>query len=215
MFDPSFAPDPDAVARIRVAADGRAPAWAAGPGCEDMVGVVAGGRASSTSQPAALAGAVAALSNIFAALAGVRLAGRAPVRGRVRIAGRPPVRSFGAPRRDQRRDGGARRGRRGYCTGTGGPAKLDDTTECLAVPRAAVGRVIGKRGATIKGIERDSGCRVRVVDGDDDGDDAEVRVSHPDEARRAAALDAVLAIVERDQYRPPPSRGTRRPGRRT
>ena len=43
--------------------------------------------------------------------------------------------------------------------------------------------------------------------GDLDGDDAEVRVSHPDEARRAAALDAVLAIVERDQYRPPPSRG--------
>ena len=39
------------------------------------------------------------------------------------------------------------------------------------------------------------------------GGDAEVRVSHPDEARRAAALDAVLAIVERDQYRPPPSRG--------
>ena len=37
MFDPSFAPDPDAVARIRIAADGRAPAWAAGPGCEDMV----------------------------------------------------------------------------------------------------------------------------------------------------------------------------------
>ena len=36
MFDPSFAPDPDAVARIRIAADGRAPAWAAGPGCEDM-----------------------------------------------------------------------------------------------------------------------------------------------------------------------------------
>jgi predicted PilT family ATPase len=91
--------------------------------------------------------------------------------------------------------------------GPAGPAKMDDTTECLAVPRAAVGRVIGKRGATIKGIERDSGCRVRVVDGDDDGDDAEVRVSHPDEARRAAALDAVLAIVERDQYRPPPSRG--------
>ena len=33
--------------------------------------LVAGGRAASTSQPAALAGAVAALSNIFAALAGV------------------------------------------------------------------------------------------------------------------------------------------------
>ena len=61
------------------------------------------------------------------------------------------------------------------------------------MPRAAVGRVIGKRGATIKGIERDSGCRVRVVDGDDDGDDAEVRVSHPDEARRAAAEPAVAA----------------------
>ena len=43
--------------------------------------------------------------------------------------------------------------------GPAGPAKMDDTTECLAVPRAAVGRVIGKRGATIKGIERDSGCR--------------------------------------------------------
>ena len=98
--------------------------------------------------------------------------------------------------------------------GPAGPAKLDDTTECLAVPRAAVGRVIGKRGATIKGIERDSGCRVRVVDGDDDGDDAEVRVSHPDEARRAAALDAAghrrarpvpAAAVAREHGRPRPA----------
>ncbi len=180
MFDPSFAPDPDAVARIRIAADGRAPAWATGPGCEDMVDSSPEvERHRPRSRPHS--------PDVFS-----------PNRRSEALERLAAINDATAARVEAAAD---------IVLGPAGPAKLDDTTECLAVPRAAVGRVIGKRGATIKGIERDSGCRVRVVDGDDDGDDAEVRVSHPDEARRAAALDAVLAIVERDQYRPPPSRG--------
>ena len=207
MFDPSFAPDPDAVARIRIAADGRAPAWAAGPGCEDM-----------------------AESSPEMERHRPRSRPHSPERSPPSPVFSPHSPAFGSPGGRRSEDAFASPGGRrsealerlaaindataarveaaaDIVLGPAGPAKMDDTTECLAVPRAAVGRVIGKRGATIKGIERDSGCRVRVVDGDDDGDDAEVRVSHPDEARRAAALDAVLAIVERDQYRPPPSRG--------
>ena len=46
--------------------------------------------------------------------------------------------------------------------GPAGPAKLDDTTECLAVPRAAVGRVIGKGGSMIKLLQQDYRCNIQI-----------------------------------------------------
>jgi len=202
MFDPSFAPDPDAVARVRLAAEGRAPAWAAGPGCEDLV-------ASPERERRPCSPRTPPRSPAFAET------DRRPRSPAVHSPafGSPGGRSVEALERLAAiNDATAARveAAADMVLGPAGPAQLDAVTECLAVPRAAVGRVIGKRGATIKGIERDSGCRVRVVDGADDGD-AEVRVSHPDAERRSAALDAVLSIVERDNYGPPPSRSGGRP----
>ena len=81
---------------------------------------------------------------------------------------------------------------------------VDPDTEAMLVPRLAVGRVIGKKGATIRDIEVNSGARVSVdKDGDRTSDIVEVRVSHPDAANRAQAIEAITDIVSRCRYPPP------------
>ena len=129
MFDPSFAPDPDAVARIRIAADGRAPAWAAGPGCEDMVDSSPEvERHRPRSRPHSPERSPP--SPIFSPHSPDVFSPNRRSEALERLAA---INDATAARVEAAAD---------IVLGPSGPAKLDDTTECLAVPRAAVGRAL-------------------------------------------------------------------------
>ena len=192
MFDPSFAPDPDALERMRAVHAGAAPPYAAPKRARDP---------DAAAAAAARAGAAAPPSAVVV------------VRGPPPRQQRAQHQQRAQPRPLQSRTAQAlalfadRDGALLDRVALAAAAPGDAAVESVLVPRAAVGRIIGSRGANIQEIERNSGARVDVLRDDDaNADIAEVRVTHEDAACRAQAVEAITDIVSRGKYAPPRSR---------
>ncbi|KAJ1462225.1 Zc3h12a-like ribonuclease NYN domain-containing protein [Pelagophyceae sp. CCMP2097] len=198
MFDPSFAPDPDALERMRAAHDGNVPAFAAPRRA----------RLRPPRQNDAAANSAAA-----------------PPR-------RPPASSEAAdppsPASEQQR----RYSIIGHGTASGhgmasvvgedaaalpmSDAPLADAapavetrveTRVVRVPLDAVGRIIGKRGANVQRVERETGCKVDVAKSPAYGGDGETDVTvRGPPASVSAALEAIRAAVVAAQRYPADAR---------
>lgn len=91
------------------------------------------------------------------------------------------------------------------------PEVLPPTVQLLRVPRCAVGRIIGKRGANIRALELDYGVKIRIDRDAPPDEPAVVRVASPDPTKRANAVAAIDDIAQRARRldfpdAPPPRR---------
>lgn len=107
------------------------------------------------------------------------------------------------PRGYNRRDdnGGGYRGNGGGGGGGNRRYQNDEPSTLIKVPSKFVGRIIGRGGSTINGLQSESGARINVTK-DTDGDETVIRLSGSDDAvARAEELIRDLT-VDRNQYGP-------------
>ena len=203
MYDPSFAPDPDALARMRSVHDGAAPAWAAPTKARG------GGAAGAPPRSAASAPPVVGAPSRAAAPSAPSYASRdAPA---TPLCGSPGGHRLSPASRTAQALALFADHEDTVLERVRAAAELvrPDGVESLLVPRQAVGRIIGKKGATIRELEKRSGARIQI--NQNSGDDvAEVLITGADAAARATALAAVEDVVSRGRY-PPPRRGAEEP----